>query len=385
VQEQRPSVDEQPKPNLPENQDAGGLAGAHSTALGVPEIQVRNQERDAGITQMGSQLHTLLAGFPPGEQRVRALALFPEIDTGFSVRRPVSMPETSVDTQEVVLPQLLSRAVQAIGGIEHAETILEYPGLTLGPGFNLVRKAPDDWQEVSNRANRLGPQFSTVLNVKLGRRIFEAIMNGEATWDDVAYGYLDRSQIAKQKAVVAGVHTSLRSEPTIPTGHVDPALHPNVLSVIPDARLGQLWRIGPRGFASRIQYVTSWVEKATGIQLPPPVTSLDAPETAALNPVVLNRVKALFGDDEFGPFVKGIYGLYVAADEALESPHGRFLLAERLKALNTVRSPKLKLGLEEATRQFNVLVRDAVVKRAVEVAQETGVHIPPEEVARLFG
>jgi len=307
-----------------------------------------------------SDLHTLLASLPPGDARDAVINQFPGLAITakkFSVRKPVPLTSLQPLEQYALLPHLLDRAVHMVGGEERARTILQYPGVTLDQDFGKIRPVSAAWLEHAEVANKLGPQMDIVISTKRGRQIFEDIRDRRADWNDVFYGYLEKSQIAHQKDMVAKLHNAFRMEPAMPTGHS----HPAMSYVIPDARFGHLWRGFSQPSIAMGLSVADWAERAEGVSLPPAGEPPDNWEATTLDPAYAKRLNILFTDQRFKPYVDTFISLYAAADEAIDSTEAKKILRDNKEQLNTRQRNRPDA---EPVSQLRKMVRQAVENQA---------------------
>jgi hypothetical protein len=321
-----------------------------------------------------SDLHTLLVSLPPGDVRNEAIDQLPVlgITAGeFGVSKSLSLTSLRPLDQYALLPYLLDRAVDMVGGEERARTILHYPGITLDQDFEKIRPVSATWLEVAEAATKLAPQIDIVIPTMRGRRMFEDISDRRADWNDVFYGYLDKGQIAHEKDMVAQLHSAFRKQPAMPTGYS----HPGMSHVIPDARFGHLWRSFTRFPVAMGLSLADWVEYAEDVSLPPEAELSDDWEATTMDPANAKRLNVVFTDQRFKRYVDTFISLYAAAEEAIDSEEAKKILKDHKEQLNTLRkhSPD-----SEPEVQLHKLVRQAVGNRIEKLQRSSAVALPDD-------
>ena len=353
---------------LPNHDELGGRSDVEldgSTQPDSLEVQeARNEE-------MASALHTLLVSFPPGEERDGIQKQFPEIGPELSVFDTITVLEPDVHKKGARLQDCLARAARAIGSEERIATILQYPGVTIDQNLEQVRPVREEWLAMSETVNSHAPQMGTVIFIKVGRQILEDIYAGRASWGDVVYGYLDEEQIANQKNLVAKLHDEFRSEPAMPVGHS----HHQASFAIPDARFGNLWRLGAKVYVIMGRAIADWVERAEDVTLPQAVEPSDKAQVTTIDPENAERLDALFSNPQFKPYIDAFVSLYRAADEALNLPEGRTLLRAHRRALNTRRPGSPGMSSRSTAGAIDDFVRQKV-RGQIEELKRSG-NMPP--------
>lgn len=324
-----------------------------------------------------SDLHTLLVSFPAGEQRVATMGWFPELTGTVTVGDAISIPAGEPDEQHAMLTMLLDRAIYDVGGREVADTILHYPGITTDQDLGQVRSARQDWVDVNQAANRQGPQIGEVIAIKTSRRMFEDIRNGQASWGDVQYGYLDKDQINVQKDIVAKLHSAFRQDPAMPSGHV----HPKSTYVIPDARFGHLWRLSTMETVKMGDMVAHWAQNPEA-PLPKSDTELayNAWEATTGDQTAAARLDALFADPQSRPYVDAFIKLLSTAEAAIDSPEGTEALKGHRRQLNNKQGDKSDSAPYE---QLQSIIKQAMDSKIEELRQSSGLKVP-SNLTELF-
>jgi hypothetical protein len=314
-----------------------------------------------------SNIHTLVVSFPPGEQRMAAVAQLPELASGITVESILRVEGPGTARYNEFLQDLFGKAVSLAGGAERAQQFLEYPGLTSDEQLGEVHPVPESWQDAELKANELFPQMGTAIRILGSRCIIEDLAAGRAFAEDLLYAYQNRTQIEQEKVVVARLHDRFRDSPAMPTGYD----HAKMSMRIPDASFQGLWRgTTVRGAVTVASLAASWAERVEGIHLP----EAELPYRRGVNvvdPANVERLKVFFEDERFKPYIRALLDLYEAAGSALVSNEGGELRRRHLRGLNS-KHPSKTGDNAPIDDEINEFIRNAIEKRAATMLEAGG-------------